>query len=99
MTDYRYLLPAEVEMTEAALFYEEQCPGLGMNYLDDIQRSIDRIRAHPEIGKTIQGNFRRSLVSRFPYSIIYTIEDDHILIIAVVHDRRKPFYWRERGGH
>ena len=98
MIDYRYLLPAEVEMTEAALFYEEQFLGLGMDYLDDIQRSIDRIRAHPEIGQTIRGNFRRSLVSRFPYSIIYTIENDHILIIAVAHDRRKPFYWKERGG-
>ena len=97
MIDYRYLLPAEVEMTEAALFYDEQLPGLGVDYLDDIQRSIDRVRAHPEIGQTIQGNFRRSLVSRFPYSIIYTVETDHILIIAVAHDRRKPFYWKERG--
>ena len=83
-------------MTEAALFYEEQLPGLGMDYLDDIQRSIDRIRAHPEIGQTIRRNFRRSLASRFPYSIIYTVENDHILIIAVAHNRRKPFYWKER---
>ena len=96
MINYRYLLPAEVEMTEAALFYEEQFPGLGTDYLDDIQRCIDRIRSHPEIGQIIQGTIRRSQASRFPYSILYTIENDHILIIAVAHNRRKPFYWKER---
>ncbi|MYH70649.1 MAG: type II toxin-antitoxin system RelE/ParE family toxin [Gammaproteobacteria bacterium] len=96
MIDYRYLLPAELEMTEAALFYEEQLPGLGRDYLDDIQRSIDLIRTHPETGQVIRGKFRRGLVSRFPYSIIYSIENDHILILAVAHNRRKPFYWEER---
>ena len=78
------------------MFYEDQLPGLGMDYLDDIQRSIDRIRTHPETGQTVRGKFRRSLASRFPYSVIYSIENDHILIIAVAHNRREPFYWAKR---
>lgn len=37
--------------------------------------------------------FRRCLLQKFPYAIIYSIEPDHIHIIAVAHTKRKPGYW------
>jgi hypothetical protein len=36
MIDYRFLAPAEDEMTEAALFYDAASHGLGSDFLDDI---------------------------------------------------------------
>jgi len=96
MIGFRYLLPAEEEMTEAAKFYEEQAHGLGAEFLDDVQNAIDRLRANPMLGQIVLGELRRSLLSRFPYSLIYSIEPDNILIVAVAHQRRRPNYWRER---
>ena len=96
MTQYRYLLPADEEMTEAAIFYEGRAKGLGMEFLDDLQRAIDQILDNPESGQIILENFRRSILSRFPFSLIYTIETESILIIAVAHQRRRPYYWKER---
>ena len=96
MTQYRYLLPADEEMTEAAIFYEGRAKGLGMEFLDDLQRAIDQILDNPESGQIILENFRRSILSRFPFSLIYTIEPECILIIAVAHQRRRPYYWKER---
>ena len=96
MTGFRFLLPAEEEMTEAAIFYEDQAHGLGSEFLDDVQSSIDRLRDNPMIGHALTGELRRSLLSRFPYSLIYVIKPDDLLIIAVAHQRRRPGYWRER---
>ena len=96
MKGYRYLLPADEEMTEAAIFYEGRAKGLGTEFLDDLQRAVDKILNNPESGQLILENFRRSILSRFPFSLIYTIEPESILIIAVAHQRRRPDYWKER---
>jgi toxin ParE1/3/4 len=96
MIGYQFLLLAEEEMIEAAKYYEGEAQGLGADFLDDIQRTIDRILNNPRIGQTIDNQLRRSLCSCFPYSLIYAIDNDEVLIVAVAHQRRKPFYWKER---
>ena len=50
MIGYRFLYPAEEEMTEASLFYEAASLGLGNNFLDDVQRVVDSLREHPYLG-------------------------------------------------
>ena len=97
MMGYRFLLPAEEEMTEASVFYEAVSPDLGADFLSDVQRAIDVLRAHPGVGQSVGSSFRRILLHRFPFSLIYVVEDA-ILIVAVAHQRRRPDYWRERIG-
>jgi len=96
MIGYRFLSPAEEEMIEAALFYERRSAHLGIDFLDDIDRVVGLIREHPHIGAVIDESFRRVLLHRFPFNLVYTVEADSILIIAVAHQRRRPGYWRER---
>jgi plasmid stabilization system protein ParE len=96
MIGYRFLLPAEEEMTEASLFYEAASFGLGNDFLDDVQRVIDRVREHPHIGHAVHHNLRRVLLHHFPFSLIYSVEADEILVIAVAHYGRRPGYWRNR---
>jgi plasmid stabilization system protein ParE len=93
---YRLLPPAEEEMTEAALYYEAARSGFGDIFLDDIQHAIDAIRERPEIGATVAYGCRRVLVRRFPFSIVYAVEAESIVIVAVCHQRRRPGYWRGR---
>ena len=96
MIGYRFLLPAEEEMTEASLFYEAASTGLGSGFLDDVSRVIERLRQHPYLGQTVAPNLRKSHLLRFPFSLIYSVEADEILIIAVAHYGRRPGYWQER---
>ncbi len=83
-------------MAEAAIFYENQARGLGTEFLDDVQRAVDRVRDNPELGQMVTDDLRRSLLSRFPFSLIYVVESKCILIVAVAHQRRRPNYWRDR---
>jgi plasmid stabilization system protein ParE len=93
---YRLLPPAEEEMTEAALFYEQARPGLGDVFLDDIQRAIDIVREGPNLGEEIDEGFRRMLAHRFPFTVIYAVEANEIVVVAVAHQSRSPEYWKGR---
>ena len=96
MIGYRFLLPAEEEMTDASVFYEAATSGLGAGFLDEIQRVVNILCDHPELGQPVGRGLRRALLHRFPFSIIYSVEIDALLIVAVAHQRRQPDYWRNR---
>jgi hypothetical protein len=96
MIAYRFLYPAEEEMIEASLFYEAATEGLGNDFLTDVQFGIDSARQHPQLGHTVGGGLRRLLLHRFPFSLIYSIEADAILVVAVAHYGRRPGYWKNR---
>ena len=83
-------------MTEAALYYEAARPGFGDIFLDDIRHAIDAIRERPELGTNAAYGFRRILVRRFPFSIVYAIESEGVVVVAVSHQRRRPGYWKGR---
>ena len=96
MIPYRFLTPAEDEMTDTALFYEAASDHLGNDFLDDVQRSIDRVRDFPQLGELIDSDLRRTLLNRFPFSLIYTIEENEIVVVAIAHHGRRPGYWQVR---
>jgi len=96
MIGYRFLLPAEEEMTEASVFYEAATSGLGAGFLDEVQRVVNILREHPDLGQAVGRGLRRALLHRFPFSIIYSVEVDAILVVAVAHQSRRPDYWRNR---
>lgn len=83
-------------MLEAAKYYESQGSGLGVDYLSEVERSVQAITESPNTWPIIEGELRRRLVRRFPFGILYRIEREEIVVVAVAHLRRKPGYWRER---
>ncbi|MDO9462362.1 MAG: type II toxin-antitoxin system RelE/ParE family toxin [Deltaproteobacteria bacterium] len=87
---------AEAEINEASTFLDIESRGLGVAFLDDVQHAIEVILSHPEISPIIKGRVRRKVLWKFPYSIIYSVAGNQIRILAVSHQRRRPFYWRHR---
>jgi hypothetical protein len=96
MIPYRFLDPAEEEMNEASSYYEAASNGLGFDFLADVQFSIDSLCEYPSLGYAVGNGLRRKLLHRFPFSLIYSVEPDAILIIAVAHYGRRPGYWKIR---
>jgi plasmid stabilization system protein ParE len=96
MIAFRFLEPAEEEMNRAGSFYEAASEGLGFDFLADVQFGIDSLLEHPYLGHAIDEGLRRLLLHRFPFSIVYSVEVDAILIVALAHYGRRPGYWKER---
>jgi plasmid stabilization system protein ParE len=88
---------AAEELVETTAFYERRVSGLGMGFILEVERVVDLVQAHPLVGQRIEEAFRRIVLVRFPYSLIYSVEADRIWIVAVAHHRRQPGYWRERS--
>jgi plasmid stabilization system protein ParE len=87
---------AEAEINEAADFYDIESPGLGSAFIDEIQRVITSISEFPEAAPLVQGRIRKRPIAKFPYSMVYSVRPDEIRVLAVAHQKRRPFYWRGR---
>ena len=88
--------PAEIELHDAFEYYEIQNPGLGKKFMEEFNKGISRIKQHPKNWTVVEGNVRKCILNKFPYNIIYAVENKLIVIIAIAHQRRKPDYWIER---
>ena len=88
---------AEQDMREAYSWYEAQMPGLGANFLLHVDAAFRSVQRYPLQYPVIYRNARRCLVRRFPYSIIYVVEDKRIVVLAVFHAKRDPKSWQTRS--
>lgn len=91
-----FLEPAQAEIEEAIDTYNERRAGLGYELADEVETAISRIVQHPSRSPRHSANTRRCRIARFPYSILYQIRADEVLIVAFMHLRRDPQYWRSR---
>lgn len=97
MKSFAYHPEAEAEVDDAITWYEGQWPGLGLEFLDELEVAIKRVRTQPQIGSPYkETGLRRSYLHRFPYTIFYDDTDDGIRIIAVAHQKRREGYWADR---
>lgn len=87
---------AELELNEAADFYDLRSPGLGGDFLDEVERGLGHIAEHPEAASPVLGVVRKRILARFPYSILHSVGEDGIRILAIAHQKRRPFYRRGR---
>ena len=87
---------AEVDLEEAASWYEAQQPGLGNAFLDEVQRAFVRIAEHADAYPILHRDTRRILMFRFPFGIYDRVHADAILVIAVMHGSRSPRRWKQR---
>ena len=87
---------AQAELIEAAEWYEVRGAGLGTEFLRALDATIANIARHPSANTVIFGEVRRALLRRFPYSVIYALPDDEILIVACIHGKRDPKRWTQR---
>jgi len=88
---------AQLEAGEAARFYGERQPGLEQRFLDILEDALHRIRRRPQMYLKVAGEIHKCKLPRFPYGIIYRAKPAAIEILAIMHLRREPGYWKSRS--
>ena len=84
------------EIKGSYIWYENQLQGMGNQFLIELEDGYTAVVNFPETWATFQYGFKRYILNRFPFSIIYKSTDQEIFIIAIMHNSRKPFYWLNR---
>jgi len=87
---------AKRELDDAIRYYEIELQGLGKRFREEVRMAAKRIAKYPEAWSVERGEIRKCLLHKFPYKLLYSVEQEHIFIIAVAHQHRKPDYWIER---
>ncbi len=87
---------AQKDIEESAKWYEQQRENLGFDFLDEIDKSCLLIEHDPLMYEEVYKNLRRVVVERFPFNIFYFVEEESIVIVAVIHGSRHPKKWQKR---
>ncbi|SRR5260370_6765286 len=93
---YEFHPEALEEYRQAALWYSEREPELALQFIGSVEDAIKRVADTPSRWRVIEEDVRRCLTRVFPYALLYTIETDFLLIVAVMHCSREPDCWRLR---
>lgn len=87
---------AQDEFMAAVDWYEAKAPGLGLDFAAEVREAISRAVMLPVAWPDLGDGVRRVLVHRFPYGVLYAATAESVSILAVMHLRREPGYWRDR---
>ncbi len=100
MKDVVFHRLAQRELTEAAQFYEDRSEGLGLVFGDYVWKSLDLLRLHSEsapILRKVAGIVvRKRALAKFPYNLLFSVEESGLFVLAVAHQKRRPSYWIDR---
>ena len=81
---------ARSEFDQAGDWYEKERPGLGLDFLAEIQSVIDRITSDPEQFPIVHRDVRKAVARRFPYCVYFRERERNIVVVAVFHGSRSP---------
>jgi len=91
-----YLVEALEEAEAAARWYAERSPSAALGFDAELDNAEQAISTQPDAWPSFDHGTRRYLLRRYPFSVVYQTEPDHVVIVAVAHARRRPGYWKAR---
>lgn len=96
MSHARFVAAARLEFLAEVIYYSEAEAGLGVRFTAAAEEAAARALAFPQSGSPHRSDTRRIFVKDFPFSLIYRPEPGGIVIFAVAHHARRPYYWQSR---
>jgi plasmid stabilization system protein ParE len=88
---------AEKDIHEARAWYEGEDPRVGFAFVEELRHAISRIRESPLEFRQLQHGVRRTLLHRFPYAVYFILRREEAIVLAVLHQRRRPGEWQRRA--
>ena len=88
----------EEEVGEHYEYYENQVAGLGDRFFEELKNSYPLILEAPKVWPKRKG-FHMYILPKFPFSIFYDVEYKYVVVYAVAHSSKEPFYWLDRPFH
>jgi plasmid stabilization system protein ParE len=90
----KFLTPASAEVREIIAYYNDQREGLGLEFAAELKQTLARMKHYPMAWTPLSDKVRRCRVNRFPYSVIYEVRENELIIAAIQHHSRAPTNWR-----
>lgn len=92
----KLLTVARIDVADAIAYYNAEEPGLGAEFATEVRKTIERILQFPNAWTAVSKLVRRCQVNRFPYGVFYSLKNDIVVVIAILHNHREPRTWQTR---
>lgn len=89
---------ARAELLDAQQWYEARAAGLGLEFARAVEAAVMAIRRNPSAFPVVYEGIRQAVLRRFPYSVLFAVEAEAVVVLACFHHRRDPRIWRERAS-
>ncbi len=86
----RYKRAAAAEVETAISRYAQPEINQASALIKDLERTESHLRTQSALYQRVEGEIRRAVLRRFPYSLFYVIEQDQVIVLAFLHQRDKP---------
>lgn len=98
MKSYRFHPDALAEFLAALDWYQGRWPAAADTLGAAVEVGIETIRRFPQASPPIVAvTIRARNLDTFGYSIVYFVEHDEVVILAIAHQRRRARYWLSRA--
>jgi plasmid stabilization system protein ParE len=87
---------AEDDALEVRDWYESRSSGLGQEFRQELDATIERIAAGPLVFPRVHGETRRAVLRRFPYAVYFRVAETVVVVLAI-HGRQHPTRWQQRS--
>ena len=95
--NYSLHTQARNDVADAQEYYEQHAgQQVATRFMDELERAIQILLQNPGFGTPIARQRRIYPLKVFPYSLVYQVQDDHLYILIVRHQRQKPDYASNR---
>ena len=88
---------AKVDLRSISLWYESIDPNLARRFVVETDTTLERITKYPYSFQLINGAVRRANLKRIPYSVYYSVRNNEVFIITILHQHRSETVWRNRS--
>ncbi len=98
---FRVLTPAREELVAAAEWYESKTEGLGIDFIDVVEKELAAIESDPysfplwELN-VLDAEIRRVFLQRFGFLIYYQVIQDEVIVLTICHGSRNDESWIKR---
>ena len=96
MANLKFHPQVSSEIKSSYNWYQKQAEGLGEDFLNELKSAYQAIVEFPKAWPPFKKGFRRFILSKFPFSVIYKENENNVFVVAVMHNSRRPGYWLKR---
>ena len=94
MRPVRFSDDAIEEAHAAYAWYRERNSQAALAFMRELDDAVEGVAGFPDAWPPYFDGTRRKLFVRFPFALVYRATSDSVEVVAVVHQRRRPGYWR-----
>ena len=88
--ELKFTFRANIDTINAFEFYQTKGENLGEQFLDELDNCYKSIVLNYSTYKLVYKIYRQAVVKKFPFVILYSVDDKAIVITSVFHTSQNP---------